>query len=395
MAKAKAKAKRGRPRDNHTPLNVTNSQQNHGTQQTSSVSSERVDIGAGVQTPEVTIGVNLEIEPRGNRVQRTIPPADAAPTLNQDDRIGGAPVTLQDTEDFQERIQADHVQCQWRIELPNSEVIFHPDDTFGYCPGLLKFFEMKEQGSKPFRFFDMWTTDPQFLYIVSSVWNTLTQGTKMFIISRKLEMMQHPLWKLNRDVFGDVQVQYAVARNVLNDIMRHHLNHITLYQMEDVQWKWEYEKVVAHFVTYYRELLGTPMFTQDGAADHIITTGPCLSILQQVSLVQPFTAEDVKRALFSIPSHKSPGPDELNSVPMLEGAKMLKKELVHVEKSNMVLPAIYPTRYQKLREHSLYYRLKHEERSLLVRASTLLYQCMLTVLTFITSASPLDHHLLN
>lgn len=32
-----------------------------------------------------------------------------------------------------------------------------------------------------------------------------------------------------------------------------------------------------------------------------------------LSLVQPFTVDDVKRALFSIPSHKSPEPDGFNS----------------------------------------------------------------------------------
>ncbi|KAJ8431921.1 hypothetical protein Cgig2_016354 [Carnegiea gigantea] len=94
---------------------------------------------------------------------------------------------------------------------------------------------MKEQGSKPFRFFDMWTTDPQFLQIVRSVWNTPIQGTKMIIISKKLEMMQHPLRKLNKDVFGDVQVQYATARNVLNDIMaciQHQPQNEQLYKAE-------------------------------------------------------------------------------------------------------------------------------------------------------------------
>ena len=74
---------------------------------------------------------------------------------------------------------------------------------------------------------------------------------------------------------------------------RHHLNRIASYQMKDGQWTWEYEKVVIHFVTYYRELLGTPMFTQDGVADPIIATGPCLLISQALSLVKPFTAEDV------------------------------------------------------------------------------------------------------
>jgi len=54
------------------------------------------------------------------------------------------------------------------------------------------------------------------------------------------------------------------------------------------------------------------VLTQDNINDSIIAMGPCLSISQQISLMQPFTSEDVKKALFSIPSHKSPRPDGFN-----------------------------------------------------------------------------------
>ncbi|KAJ8439702.1 hypothetical protein Cgig2_009526 [Carnegiea gigantea] len=190
---------------------------------------------------------------------------------------------------------------QWLAKLPNSKVIFHPDDTSDHYPGVLRFFEMQEQGRKTFRFFDMWTTDPQFLQIVSETWNIPVQGTPMFTISKKLELLQLPLRKLNKEVFRDVQVKYAAARNALNDIMvhiqqqpqnenlykeekaaienvqtrkqrlesfyeqkskdewlnlddtngqyfhaklkqRHHLNRIASYQMQDGQQTWSYDK---------------------------------------------------------------------------------------------------------------------------------------------------------
>ena len=47
------------------------------------------------------------------------------------------------------------------------------------------------------------------------------QGTQIFIISKRLEQLQLPLRKLNKEVFGDIQVKYATARNALNDIMVH------------------------------------------------------------------------------------------------------------------------------------------------------------------------------
>ena len=68
----------------------------------------------------------------------------------------------------------------------------------------------------------------------------------MFAISKKLELLQHPLRKLNKEVFGDVQVQYAKAKNALNDIMvriqQQHQNELLYTEkkvtMENVQtWK--------------------------------------------------------------------------------------------------------------------------------------------------------------
>ncbi|KAJ8449507.1 hypothetical protein Cgig2_002304 [Carnegiea gigantea] len=144
----------------------------------------------------------------------------------------------------------------------------------------------------------------------------------MFTISKKLELLQHSLRKLNKEVFGDVQVQYATTRNVLTDVMiliqrqpqneqlykeekpamekvhtweqrlesfykqkskeewpnlddtngkyfhaklqqKHHINRIASYQMEDGQWTWDYEKVVAHFVNYFEDLLGTSVTVQE------------------------------------------------------------------------------------------------------------------------------------
>jgi len=55
------------------------------------------------------------------------------------------------------------------------------------------------------------------------------------------------------------------------------------------------------------------VLVQDNIDNNIIAMGPCLSISHQISLMQPFTSTDVKKALFSIPSHKSPGPDGFNN----------------------------------------------------------------------------------
>ncbi|KAJ8436766.1 hypothetical protein Cgig2_021296 [Carnegiea gigantea] len=210
---------------------------------------------------------------------------------------------------------------QWLAELPNSKVIFHPHDTSDHHPRVLRFFKI-------------------------DIRNIPVQGTPMFTISKKLELLQLPLRKLNKEQPQNKNLykeKKAATENVqawkqrlesfykqkseewlnLDDInrqyfyaklkQRHHLNRIASYQIEDGQWTWSYDKVLAHFVNYYKNLLGTPVLTQDNINDSIIAMGPCVSISQQIRLVQPFKSEDVQKALFSIPSHKSPGLDGFNN----------------------------------------------------------------------------------
>lgn len=179
-------------------------------------------------------------------------------------------------------------------------------------------------------------------------------------------MLQYPLQKLNKEVFGDIQIRYANARNELNNIMaqlqqqphneqlyqeekaawekihlwrdrlesfyiqkskedwlnlddmngkyfherlkqRYQHNRISSYQMDDDQWTWEYDKLIEHFVHYYERSLGSPAEVTEHIDDQIIAMGPCLSISEQLSLMQPCTERDAEKAIFSIPSHKSPG----------------------------------------------------------------------------------------
>lgn len=108
-------------------------------------------------------------------------PGDFNHPLQMDDRIGGVPVTLRETEDFQKcaqsagfqdvawkgcrylwtskqgfgqrifsRIDRIMANSQWLTEFPNSEVIFHPDDTSDHYPGLLKFLRCSRLAVKPF-----------------------------------------------------------------------------------------------------------------------------------------------------------------------------------------------------------------------------------------------------
>lgn len=108
--------------------------------------------------------------------------------------------------------------AQWLNEFQNSEVIFISDETSDHFLGLLNFCELIDFDTKPFRFFDMWATDPSFMTTVEKIWNQPILGTHMYRVSRKLVRLQQPLRKLNREVFGDMHQKYVAAKENLNRI---------------------------------------------------------------------------------------------------------------------------------------------------------------------------------
>ncbi|KAJ8435424.1 LOW QUALITY PROTEIN: hypothetical protein Cgig2_013922 [Carnegiea gigantea] len=61
---------------------------------------------------------------------------------------------------------------------------------------------------------------------------------------------------------------------------------------------------------FYAQLLGTKRTCID---PQILHAGPTLSLEQQVALYKSFTDQEIKSAIFSIPNHKSPGPDGFSS----------------------------------------------------------------------------------
>lgn len=71
--------------------------------------------------------------------------------------------------------------------------------------------------------------------------------------------------------------------------------------------------IVEHFVNYYQNLLGKPVTRRTHVESATISMGPMLSLHQQIGLIREFSTEDIKRAVFSIHSLKSPGHDGFNS----------------------------------------------------------------------------------
>ncbi|KAL2937102.1 hypothetical protein RDABS01_020551 [Bienertia sinuspersici] len=71
---------------------------------------------------------------------------------------------------------------------------------------------------------------------------------------------------------------------------------------------------IAHaFEQYYIKLLGTPGVQRTHVKQEIVDRGPRFDAQQAQMLTHHVTDEEIKKAMFSIPGKKAPGPDGFNS----------------------------------------------------------------------------------
>ena len=59
--------------------------------------------------------------------------------------------------------------------------------------------------------------------------------------------------------------------------LHYHYKLNLIYQLEDGNWTWDYEKVIQNATHYYEDFLGSPTITSILIDKEIIAIGPCLS----------------------------------------------------------------------------------------------------------------------
>ena len=74
-----------------------------------------------------------------------------------------------------------------------------------------------------------------------------------------------------------------------------------------------FDKVSEVMITYCKDLLGYEARSCEVFDASVIVQGAILTSEQQIDLCKPFSDRDIKEAMFSIPNHKSPGPDGFSS----------------------------------------------------------------------------------
>ncbi|XP_010665730.1 uncharacterized protein LOC104882990 [Beta vulgaris subsp. vulgaris] len=225
-----------------------------------------------------------------------------------------------------------------------------------------------EPGKQPFRYFTMWSGDEKFASIVADCWATQVSGSKMYQVTFRLKRIKQALKALNAEGFSDLQasdiralksliqcqerlqaqpmnmeyrraeieagIQYRLVHKqylsflaqkskmrwckegdgntkLFHQSIRARRLQNTVYAIHDDQgnWKENLEEVNTAFLNYYKKLLRSELPNRVPVKEIVISKGPVLREDQVDFLNRPYTAEEVKRALFSIPGEKAPGPD--------------------------------------------------------------------------------------
>ncbi|XP_062100788.1 uncharacterized protein LOC133806713 [Humulus lupulus] len=216
----------------------------------------------------------------------------------------------------------------------------------------------------------MWVSHPQFREMVLANWSKqlLYNGRGLEKISWKLTHLKHVLKAFNWKVMGDVACNYERSKRLYQqahsncfadlsncrlcnedredflDFKRQERLYASfLYQKSKIDWLRfgddnslffhaslkkrklanrivsyvtdeghvvdDYTKVTSHFLQHFKSFLGAARKATGNIDVQAIGYSSVLSSEAQLSLIKPFTVLEVKAAMFSIHSLKSPGPD--------------------------------------------------------------------------------------
>ncbi|XP_074277721.1 uncharacterized protein LOC141601346 [Silene latifolia] len=230
------------------------------------------------------------------------------------------------------RIDRFLVNIDWILLYPDSKAYFMNESNFDHCPCIVSRKPDIPARKLSFRYFNMWSLDPQFKEIIQHEWNRTVVGVKMYQMVTKLRNLKKPLKLLNKNKFSDVERTADMARLILDDLQTQlHQNpndtQLSLAEREAAdsyatlqkakisylkQKSKDPQDIEKAFLEYYEGLLGTSNHTTK-VHKATVRSGKVVDESLSNILLQPVTHEEIKSGFFSIAASKSPGPDGFNS----------------------------------------------------------------------------------
>uniref|UniRef100_A0A803PTQ2 Reverse transcriptase domain-containing protein n=1 Tax=Cannabis sativa TaxID=3483 RepID=A0A803PTQ2_CANSA len=241
-----------------------------------------------------------------------------------------------------------------------------------HCSCVISVTLSEEIGTKPFRYFNFGSDHKDFQPICLQSWQQPMAAASLKGIMLKLVRLKHQLKKFNHDTIRDIGRKYqeakdsyqearmlaqthptnlsfqcdeAAAAAIFNSIEKSY--HSFLKQRSKVNWIKKgdtntsyfhaclkkrraenrivsftndqglqvdnFAEVVEHFMSHFRSFMGCKSRVGRKIDLGCMTQGAVLSLDQHLEIMKPFTPKEIKKALFSIPDSKSPGPDGYGS----------------------------------------------------------------------------------
>ncbi|CAI9095384.1 OLC1v1031323C1 [Oldenlandia corymbosa var. corymbosa] len=110
----------------------------------------------------------------------------------------------------QQQLKLNQNHEEARVDAP-----YDPAGISDHSPILVQLDSGKVRKPVPFKFFNMWCLDEDFLRIVEKGWKQEGQGAKMYQVVRKLKRLKTDLKQLNRTKFADIQLKVDQLRERL------------------------------------------------------------------------------------------------------------------------------------------------------------------------------------
>ena len=269
------------------------------------------------------------------------------------------------------KIDRVFINCLWHEEFDYTMVKALPPGLSDHSP-LLLHFHAPPRPPPQFHYCDMWSSHKNFQSIVEACLPVINIHNIMHQAKHFLSQLRSHLSQLNRNHFKDLKIQQEIARNELHRLQQDlqsspenaSLKHqekearkkygsilssciALLKQQCKIEWikygddctrlffaKAKQRKMATYIFSlhdasgvevegfdkvgevlhaFYTDLLGRTYMPHTPLDTSTISLGDSLSMEQQIDLCKAFTDADIKEALFSIPNHKSPGPDGFSS----------------------------------------------------------------------------------
>lgn len=260
------------------------------------------------------------------------------------------------------------LNIEWTDMFPTSVAHFMPEGLFDHSPIVVDVYPQLDIGRKPFKYFHMWSSSEKFNDIIDECWNSRTIGTPMYVVVHIMKVIKVVLKKLKKEGFDEIHCQdLDVFKNCTDMQSRHHdcpsdldlvqkereagiiykkihsqyisflaqeaklawcsggdentaifhqfikarRFHNTIYAVNDVDGNWQdnVQEVNAAFLRYYQYMLGNTLQGRILVKRCIIEKGPMVSPKNVSILEASFSEEEMRKAIFSIPGDKAPGPD--------------------------------------------------------------------------------------